>query len=85
MSHINGILQGYRLNYSRSVGSRTKKDIHSNVDDVISVTVGPDQLSYVIKNLKKFTTYSITVAGYNERGIGPFSQHVNMLTAEDGK
>jgi hypothetical protein len=82
---MNGILLGYRLNYSmttRSPSSRIKKDISRN--DVYSVTVGPDKNSYIIESLKMFTKYSVTIAGYNEQGVGPFSQFVNILTADDG-
>jgi hypothetical protein len=84
---MNGILLGYRLNYSmttRSPSSRIKKDISRNDNQVYSVTVGPDKNSYIIESLKMFTRYSVTIAGYNEQGVGPFSQFVNILTAEDG-
>ena len=73
------------MNYSRTLGSRTKKDIHNNADDTFSVTVGAGNRSYVIEHLKKFTTYSVAIAGYNKQGVGPFSQHVYISTDEDGK
>ena len=86
-THINGILLGYRLNYSitsQSSSSRIKKDINEDNRRVYSVTVGPDKHSHVIQNLKKFTRYSITIAGFNEQGAGPYSQYVDIETAEDG-
>ena len=85
---MNGILLGYRLNYSltsQTTGNRTKRDISESFRTWYSVTVGPDKHSYVIEDLKKFTKYSVAIAGFNELGVGPYSQYVNILTAEDGK
>ena len=86
---MNGVLLGYRLNYtirSRYLHSRVKKDVNSNPEQKLhSVTVGKNISNYVIENLKAFTTYSITIAGYNEHGVGPYSEYVDILTAEDGK
>jgi hypothetical protein len=85
---MNGVLLGYRLNYSLSTqnpNSRAKRDISGHHQTSYSVTVGPDKHSYVIKDLKKFTRYSIAIAGFNELGTGPYSQYVEILTAEDGK
>ena len=56
-----------------------------NSSDVwMSVTVNTSSLDVVIKDLKKFSTYEVTVAGFNRIGQGPAS-HVHITTDEDGK
>ena len=40
---------------------------------------------YTIRQLKKFTQYSIHVKAYNLKGISPASEDLNVFTLEDGE
>ena len=82
----NGVILGYRINYTIiHAARRRKRDDHVPESDIRSVVVGPDVFVREINNLKKFTTYRITVAAFNPKGIGPFSQEMIVSTDEDGR
>lgn len=84
VSHVNGLLLGYRLKYALALHGRTKKHISNQHREYI-LPVKRDRHSYVIGNLKKFTRYSVSIAGYTQQGVGPYSRDVEFRTAEDGK
>jgi hypothetical protein len=50
----------------------------------MSITLNTSFLDVVIKDLKMFSTYDVTVAGFNRIGQGSASQ-VHITTDEDGK
>ena len=50
----------------------------------MSRTLNTSSLDIVIQDLKKFSTYQVTVAGYNRLGKG-LASHVYITTDEDGK
>ena len=68
-----GILLGYIVKYRL-----TETDVW------MSVTLNTSSLDTVIKDLKKFSTFEVTVAGFNRIGQGPASR-VHITTDEDGK
>jgi hypothetical protein len=50
----------------------------------MSATLNTSSLDTVTRDLRKFSTYEITVAGFNRIGNGPESQ-AYITTDEDGK
>ena len=79
---MNGVLLGYRVNYSLFKRRRKR---NSKKNEFYSVTLPPNMLRYEIKDLRKFAQYSITVAGFNSKGSGPSSVQISIKTGEDGK
>lgn len=72
-SSFKGVPQGYALIYSDS--NNTKK----------SMFVCYEASNATIHNLKKYEKYSIKIAAFTVKGIGVFSDIVEVYTDEDGK
>lgn len=51
--------------------------------ETVAVTRGSSE-EILLKNLKKFTKYSITVKAFNGVGTGPNSDEIISFTSEDG-
>ncbi|XP_038065482.1 Down syndrome cell adhesion molecule homolog isoform X2 [Patiria miniata] len=70
----NGVLLGYQIRY---------KDRDSPFQ-TISIPVETGYIeSYTLKHLRKFGEYTIQLAGYNRKGMGPWSPERNIFTLED--
>lgn len=53
-------------------------------DEWVSLALNTSSLDVVVRDLKKFSTYEIAVAGFNRIGEGPAS-HLYITTDEDGE
>ena len=76
------------MNYtesSRHPKLRVRKDVGINENRMYSVTLAAKKDSYTFKNVKKFAKYSVMIAGYNDYGVGPYSEILEILTSEGGK
>jgi len=69
----NGVITGYRVRYGVAT------------EDAVVASVPASDRSYVVVNLRKWTTYRIAVLAHTEFGDGPFSETVTVSTGEDGK
>lgn len=47
--------------------------------------IGPRKSTAHLKNLEKFSTYTVTVLAVTDGGLGEQSEPVNVTTLEDGK
>lgn len=84
--HINGVLRGYKVTYGES---NSLNDTWTTL--VINATHGRrrkrstenETLSFSLHNLKKYTTYTITVLAFTIKDGVP-TLAANFTTAEDG-
>ena len=53
-------------------------------DEWVSLALNTSSLDVVVRDLKKFSTYEIAVAGFNRIGEGPAS-NLYITTDEDGE
>ena len=66
-------LKGYHVTYRGTLGkAHTKK-------------IGARKSIAQLKNLKKFSTYTVTVTAKTDEGLGDTSASVTVTTMEDGK
>ena len=72
---MNGILTGYKLQYSLDKSPRTW----------ISTTVGSTTRQKEVTGLSKYTVYVFKVAGMTSKGTGTFSAEQSERTDEDSK
>lgn len=78
----NGRILGYYLGYRKFNSSAPYMYITQNVDysDIVPI----EMYEYTVQNLDKFTKYSVHVLAFNEKGAGPKSPDIRVLTLEDG-
>ena len=74
-NHQNGIILGYRIMYKKSASEDTLKT--KNVSARTTATE--------LKNLTKFTEYSITILAYTSKGNGVRAKFFTASTTEDRK
>ena len=74
-NHQNGIILGYRIMYKKSAGEDTLET--KNVSARTTTTE--------LKNLTKFTEYSITILAYTSKGNGVRAKFFTASTTEDSK
>ena len=77
MSHRNGIITQYQVEYNQTE--------FREVLMFSSQTVAEDTLSTMLLNLEEYVTYTIRVRAYTEVGSGPYSPTEEERTLEDGK
>ncbi|XP_024914548.1 protein tyrosine phosphatase receptor type Db isoform X3 [Cynoglossus semilaevis] len=70
----NGIITGYSIQYSTTEGNRTSKKVDG---------IPPENSSYLLEYLEKWTEYVITVRAQTEAGDGPESLQLLIRTEED--
>ena len=80
--HINGINQGYKIHILRQIENKEEEPaevvVPSNPANMQSRQV------FVLRNMRKFTNYSITLLCFTSKGNGPSSTPVTATTLEDG-
>ena len=74
---IHGILLGYKVSYLATDFGNNRKWNES--------VANQSTMSVVIANLRKFTTYMVSVEGLTSKGSGIESKCVEITTAEDSK
>ena len=74
--YVHGILQGYRVFYSKMTGNR-------NIS-YVNVTTDPENRQLRVTRLKKFTKYALKVLAFTRKGDGAVSTDISVLTDEDG-
>ncbi|XP_070580081.1 protein sidekick-2-like isoform X2 [Ptychodera flava] len=72
--HWNGALLGYQIQYKLAGYDGAPWQIRN--------ITNPQQLSYELKELIKWTNYAIRVAAYNSKGAGSFSPDIEVRTLE---
>ncbi|XP_001623142.2 uncharacterized protein LOC5501884 isoform X2 [Nematostella vectensis] len=76
-----GKLLGYKVQYQIHNRSASLGTSNGSAQGMLDITKGVRNIT--IANLRKFTRYTITVAAYNEKGLGPWSRQVLAFTSED--
>ena len=51
---------------------------------MLTKLLDPRKSTAHLKNLKKYTTYTVTVSAVTDEGLGDISEPVNVTTLEDG-
>lgn len=77
----NGNITGYRISYTQA-RTRVRRAISKELTKNVLV---PNQLNYIINDLKKFTDYEFRVAAKNKRGIGLDSDPILIRTDQGSK
>lgn len=67
-SNQNGPITGYLLKYTNVTYS-----------EIVNITDG-NKRTYTVNNLNQNTSYTFTLAAYNDGGIGPYSQEESLQT-----
>ena len=67
-SNQNGLIIGYLLKYTNVTYSET-----------VNITNG-NKRTYTVNNLNQNTSYTFTLAAYNDGGIGPHSEEMTLQT-----
>ena len=70
---LNGVLQGYQVQYIDADGKNKLVEVNATVT------------SAILTNLTAHTAYNISVKARIENGYGPFGVPTSQRTAEDGK
>lgn len=71
--HVNGILLGYKVTYSKYGEIDTRKE---NVSAMLNVTI--------LRGLHKFTVYQVNVSAFTRVGSGP-EANASASTDQDGE
>lgn len=56
----------------------------STPEDQLNFTTGFDVLSFIVRNLRPFTNYSVVVVARSEAGFGGESAPIYVVTIEEG-
>lgn len=75
----NGLITGYYVGY------KVKSAAEPYQYKTISAKVGEFNHEFQIKNLKRSSTYSITVQAINSKGAGAASEEISVQTHENGR
>uniref|UniRef100_T1JA71 Down syndrome cell adhesion molecule-like protein Dscam2 n=1 Tax=Strigamia maritima TaxID=126957 RepID=T1JA71_STRMM len=75
-----GVLRGYQVGH-RARGSNDPYAFQ--ILEIPANATPPAELSLNVTELRKYSPYHIVVAAYNNKGRGPLSQEVMVMTAED--
>lgn len=75
----NGLITGYYVGY------KVKSSNEPYQYKTISAKVGEFNHEFQIKNLKRSSTYSITVQAMNSKGAGAASEEISIQTHENGR
>jgi len=77
--HINGIMQGYHVNFTSTFNDSARRTFHSNLTNMLG------EQTAILTDLYKYTEYRLTVVCFTAAGEGPPSEPVHVRTLEDGK
>lgn len=76
----NGLISGYHISYKLKTSSPNEKYQYKTVN----TKVGEFNHEFQLKNLKRSSSYSITIQAMNSKGAGQVSEEIHLQTFENG-